>query len=195
MTPGRLQGVSKLYTGWAGKYITLRKWSGMLQKACCVRLQLTPAPWTVPQCEIACLYRIQAGSSILEQGKIMATSSVAGGSQASEETSGKDIHSLGPSDNPDSGSDAVGAYGDDELSGDSDAAGTGERATIGPGLDPLDADILPDRVEYGPGDDADGDLDDEAGDDFNDSGGVKDLADDSEDPGTANSDEKAADKP
>lgn len=77
----------------------------------------------------------------------MASSSILGGQHLPEHVRGKDTNALGPSDNSDSGSDAQGAYGDDEMSSDSDAAGTGERASVGPGLDPSDADILPDHVE------------------------------------------------
>ena len=109
----------------------------------------------------------------------MATSSILGGSKAPEEISGKDLHALGPSDNSDSGSDAVGAYGDDELSSDSDAAGTGERASAGLGRDQPDADILPDHIEQAPGDDTD--LDSDTGNDFNDLSEVEDLADDGDD--------------
>ena len=111
----------------------------------------------------------------------MATSSILGGAKRPEDISGKDLHALGPSDNSDSGSDAVGAYGDDELSGDSDAAGTGERASAGRGNDHLDADILPDSIERVPGVDSDTDLDSEAGDDFNHLGEVEELADDGDD--------------
>ena len=109
----------------------------------------------------------------------MATSSIQGGSQAPEEISGKDLHALGPSDNSDSGSDAVGAYGDDELSSDSDAVGTGERASAGLGRDQPATDILPDHIEQAPGDDTD--LDPDTSDDFNDLSDVEDLADDGED--------------
>lgn len=111
----------------------------------------------------------------------MATSSILGGSKAPEEISGKDLHALGPSDNSDSGSDAVGAYGDDELSSDSDAVGTGERASAGLGRNQPDADILPDRIEQAPGTDSDSDVDADAGDDFNDLSEVEDLADDGDD--------------
>ncbi|WP_426145133.1 hypothetical protein [Polaromonas sp. DSR2-3-2] len=103
----------------------------------------------------------------------MATSSILGGAKAPEEISGKDLQALGPSDNSDSGSDAVGAYGDDELSSDSDSVGTGERASAGLGRNQPDADILPDHIEPAPGDDADTDLD------LNDLSEVDDLADDS----------------
>ena len=84
----------------------------------------------------------------------MATSSFLGGRHLPEHVRGKDTNALGPSDNSDSGSDAQGAYGDDEMSSDSDAVGTGERASAGAGLDPSDADILPDHIE-GEGDDDD----------------------------------------
>ena len=77
----------------------------------------------------------------------MATSSILGGSLSPEEISGKDIQALGPSDNSDSGSDAVGAYSDDEHTSSSDAACTGERASVDPGLEQNDADILPDQIK------------------------------------------------
>ena len=79
----------------------------------------------------------------------MATSSILGGAHLPEHVRGKDTNALGPSDNSDSGSDAQGAYGDDEMASDSDAAGTGERASVGLGLDPSDIDILPDHIEGG----------------------------------------------
>lgn len=111
----------------------------------------------------------------------MATSSILGGSKLPEEISGKDLHALGPSDNSDSGSDAVGAYGDEELSSDSDAAGTGERASVGRGSEALDVDILPKHIEKIPGQEADLDLDEQAGNDFDDAREVKDLTDDTQD--------------
>ena len=116
----------------------------------------------------------------------MASSSFLGGRHLPEHVRGKDTNALGPSDNSDSGSDAQGAYGDDEMSSDSDAVGTGERASAGAGLDPSDADILPDHIE-GEGEDDDSleastDLDAAVAD-------VHDLAadesDDEEDVGTA----------
>ena len=94
----------------------------------------------------------------------MATSSIRGGSTPPEEISGKDVHSLGPSDNSDSGSDAVGAYGDDELASDSDAAGTGERAAVGTGRDRPNADGMLDQIEQLRGVAADDALDDAGGD-------------------------------
>ena len=108
----------------------------------------------------------------------MATSSILGGTKLPEEISGKDLQTLGPSDNSDSGSDAVGAYGDDAMSGDSDAAGTGERASAGGENNQANADILPDHVEQVASVDADIDLDGGAGDDFNDLGEVEELAGD-----------------
>jgi hypothetical protein len=92
----------------------------------------------------------------------MATSSILGGTQIPDEVDGKDMDALGPSDNSDSGSDAVGAYGDDELASNSDSVGTGERAAVGTGMDRADADILPDHVEGGAGPDV---LDDGINDD------------------------------
>lgn len=117
----------------------------------------------------------------------MATSSILGGSKLPEEISGKDMHALGSSDNSDSGSDATGAYSDDELSSDSDAAGTGERASVGMGRGHTDADILPDQIEQPPGADAQTGLDEAAGDDLDDLddlgdlSDVEELADDSDD--------------
>ena len=83
----------------------------------------------------------------------MATSSLLGGTKASEEISGKDIASLGPGDISDSGSDSVGAYGLDELASDTDSSGTGERAAVEEGIDEPEsnADILPDHIELAPG--------------------------------------------
>jgi hypothetical protein len=73
----------------------------------------------------------------------MSYSSILGADTAPTQPSGRNSELLGPSDNSDSGSDAVGTA---EAHADSDAVGTGERA----GADPLDppegADILPDRV-------------------------------------------------
>ncbi len=124
----------------------------------------------------------------------MATSSILGGSQLPEEISGKDMHALGPSDNSDSGSDAVGAYGADELASDSDSAGTGERAEAGTGGSQPDADILPDHIEQAPGAQADTDFEDIASDDLNGLSGVEGLADDSEDLEGDESDEAASGK-
>ena len=112
----------------------------------------------------------------------MATSSILGGSHMPEEINGKDVHALGPSDNSDSGSDAVGAYGDDELSSDTDAAGTGERASVGRIGEQPNADILPDRIEPVTGLVSADEVEDLAGDDdiTNDLRDLEDLADDSQ---------------
>jgi hypothetical protein len=80
----------------------------------------------------------------------MATSSILGGSRVPEEAIGKDDRALGTSDNSDSGSDVVGAYGEGELTSDTDAAGTGERASAGSGMETANADILPDHIEGEP---------------------------------------------
>ena len=77
----------------------------------------------------------------------MATSSLLGAHRAPSLPRGSDVASLGPSDSTDSGSDSLGAFGDDELASDTDAAGTGERAAIDPMLDADSRDILPDHVE------------------------------------------------
>lgn len=89
----------------------------------------------------------------------MANSSILGGTPLAGERAGKDLHALGPSDNSDSGSDAIGAYGDDALSADSDAAGTGERASADGMGGRSDSDILPDTLVGGDELDA-GDSDD-----------------------------------
>ena len=113
----------------------------------------------------------------------MATSSILGGERLPDHVRGKDTNALGPSDNSDSGSDAQGAYGTEELSSDSDAEGTGERAAVGLGLDGLDglnADIMPDRVEGMPGE---ADADDAAEDDNEAFADVNALADEASDAG------------
>lgn len=110
----------------------------------------------------------------------MATSSILGGSHLPEEVSGKDLHALGPSDNSDSGSDAVGAYGADEMASDSDAVGTGERAEVGAGRGQHDADILPHHIEQAPGGENDSESDEMASDELDDLSGIEDLVDDSE---------------
>jgi hypothetical protein len=73
----------------------------------------------------------------------MAYSSILGADEAPEQPSGRDAQSLGPSDNSDSGSDAVGTA---ELHADSDAWGTGERGSVTPGEGREGGDLLPDRV-------------------------------------------------
>ena len=86
----------------------------------------------------------------------MATSSILGGSKLPEEISGKDMQALGPSDNSDSGSDVTGAYGDEQLSSDSDSSGTGERSEVGFDSSTTGADILPDHIETDGADSGDG---------------------------------------
>ena len=95
----------------------------------------------------------------------MATSSILGGERAARQADGKDVDRLGPSDTSDSGSDVQGerpmATGPDnpaewgaivtDLASDTDASGTGERASVD-GSDVADgADILPDRIVDDPG--------------------------------------------
>jgi len=121
----------------------------------------------------------------------MATSSILGGTKLPEEISGKDLQSLGPSDNSDSGSDAVGAYGNDAMSSDSDAAGTGERASADGENNPADADIRPDHIEKVASVDPDMDLDGDAGDEFNDLGEVEELAGDDDELDAGIDDEDA----
>jgi hypothetical protein len=91
----------------------------------------------------------------------MAYSSILGGERAPAQPSGRGSDLLGPSDNSDSGSDAMGT---DEVHGDSDGVGTGERGAVY-GADAIEgADIAPDRivrmsedgVELADGDDVDG---------------------------------------
>lgn len=84
----------------------------------------------------------------------MAHSSILGADKAQPQPSGRSSELLGPSDNSDSGSDAQGT---EEVHGDSDSTGTGERGVVS-GMDvPQGVDILPDRVirlgpDNGPGD-------------------------------------------
>ncbi|MEZ0308998.1 MAG: hypothetical protein ACAH21_13825 [Ramlibacter sp.] len=73
----------------------------------------------------------------------MAYSSILGAEVAPAQPSGRDSDALGPSDNSDSGSDAVGTA---EAYADSDAVGTGERGSVTPGEEREGSDILPDRV-------------------------------------------------
>ncbi len=73
----------------------------------------------------------------------MAYSSILGADVAPVQPSGRDADLLGPSDNSDSGSDAIGTS---ELHADSDSGGTGERGAVA-GKDAIEgADILPDQV-------------------------------------------------
>lgn len=66
--------------------------------------------------------------------------------------------SMGPSDASDSGSDSAGVYSaDPEM--DTDRYGTGERASVEPGLHREARDILPDHMEaFSPDADGDGEL-------------------------------------
>lgn len=91
----------------------------------------------------------------------MATSSLLGGEHAPRQPSGNDLASLGPSDNTDSGSDALGAYDAEALASDTDASGTGERSSVDAVPPRPDADILPDHLERAPDTDA---LDDDVAD-------------------------------
>ena len=73
----------------------------------------------------------------------MAYSSILGADTAPSNPSGREAELLGPSDNYDSGSDAVGTT---EANEDSDSMGTGARGAV-VGRDVVEgADILPDRV-------------------------------------------------
>ncbi len=73
----------------------------------------------------------------------MAYSSILGADKAPVQPSGRSSDLLGPSDNSDSGSDALGTS---ESHGDSDSFGTGERGAVS-GIDAKEGgDILPDRV-------------------------------------------------
>jgi hypothetical protein len=90
--------------------------------------------------------------------KTMATSSILGGAHAPARPRGTDVDALGPSDSSDSGSDVQtdrnraamdeGSEGAFPIAhgSDTDAAGTGERASADPAAPEEDADILPDRV-------------------------------------------------
>jgi hypothetical protein len=73
----------------------------------------------------------------------MAYSSILGADKAPAIPSGRDSDALGPSDNSDSGSDAIGTY---EARADSDSVGTGERGSVTPGEAREGADIMPDHV-------------------------------------------------
>ena len=73
----------------------------------------------------------------------MAYSSILGADAAPSQPSGRDADLLGPSDNSDSGSDAIGTS---EAHEDSDSVGTGSRGAVA-GRDAREGgDILPDRV-------------------------------------------------
>ena len=112
----------------------------------------------------------------------MAYSSILGADKAPVQPSGRSSELLGPSDNSDSGSDAMGT---EEIHGDSDSTGTGERGVVA-GIDSKEGmDILPDRVvRLGP-DDGAGDLGPDAsiveeGEDYTDLDENPDATDDDE---------------
>lgn len=73
----------------------------------------------------------------------MAYSSIMGADKAPLFPSGRSADLLGPSDNSDSGSDALGTH---EVHGDSDSMGTGERGVVSGADTKEGGDILPDRV-------------------------------------------------
>jgi len=73
----------------------------------------------------------------------MSHSSFLGADIAPALPNGRGADLLGPSDNSDSGSDAVGTA---ESHADSDAAGTGERGSVAPRDMKEGGDILPDHV-------------------------------------------------
>jgi hypothetical protein len=77
----------------------------------------------------------------------MAYSSILGADTAPLQPGGRDSGALGPSDNSDSGSDAIGT---DEAFADSDAVGTGERGAVTPNVEGREGgDIAPDRIVMG----------------------------------------------
>ncbi len=147
----------------------------------------------------------------------MATSSILGGERAARQAEGTDVDRLGPSDSSDSGSDVQGAgpmttapdnpgeWGAvvADPDSDSDAGGTGERASSD-GSDVVDgADILPDRIVDDPGladDPANrrhsveaGELTDEKGtEDDPDGDSARDEADDTRDGGDVERDAPAS---
>lgn len=73
----------------------------------------------------------------------MAYSSILGADPAPVQPAGRGSDALGPSDNSDSGSDAIGTR---EVHADSDGPGTGERGGVGGNDAEEGADIAPDRV-------------------------------------------------
>ena len=123
----------------------------------------------------------------------MAYSSILGGDPAPAQPSGRSSDLLGPSDNSDSGSDALGT---DEIHADSDGVGTGERGSVF-GPDAVEgADIAPDRIVRLDGGADDGDAADAAAEDGAGSGNGFPEADPDGQEFTdldADSDEEAAD--
>ena len=82
----------------------------------------------------------------------MAHSSILGADTAPARPNGRDADALGPSDNSDTGADAIGTS---EAHADSDSVGTGERGAVTPGVEGREGgDILPDRIVSAEGDDA-----------------------------------------
>lgn len=77
----------------------------------------------------------------------MAKSSINGVERADTIPAGRDTDALGPSDSSDSGSDVQGIA---EPGSDTDAAGTGERASVTPQQTVSNRDVLPDRVTRSP---------------------------------------------
>ena len=77
----------------------------------------------------------------------MAKSSILGGEHAPVQSEGRGADRLGPSDSSDSGSDAQGELGPDQMDSDTDRAGTGERASVNPRDSGAGLDILPDHVD------------------------------------------------
>ena len=108
----------------------------------------------------------------------MARSSLLGVERADPIPAGRDIDSLGTSDNSDSGSDVqsfapagiAGSNGDPygDHGADSDAAGTGERGAVARDGEASDRDILPDRITGHPDTDAAASLGDAVADDDED---------------------------
>jgi len=73
----------------------------------------------------------------------MAYSSILAAGRAPALPSGRDADALGPSDNTDSGSDAIGTI---ESHDDSDSSGTGARGAVDGRDVESGSDILPDRI-------------------------------------------------
>ena len=101
----------------------------------------------------------------------MSQSTILGGDKAPQRAAGRDNDLLGPSDTSDTGSDIQHARSmptapdlpdeqgalPPELDSDSDALGTGERASADARPIQDGADIMPDRITGGPGGDFDPD--------------------------------------
>ncbi len=103
----------------------------------------------------------------------MAKSSILGGEHAPVQSEGRGADRLGPSDSSDSGSDAQGELGPDQMDSDTDRSGTGERASANPRDSGAGVDILPDHVDRasrGGASDASMDLDQLASDDDDEAG-------------------------